>query len=123
MDAKSLIIKPKTVINWHRKGFRLYWTLKSRLDGDKTRIPQELIDLIKQMAEDNPQLGIPRIHDEILKLGLIFPRQPSGGMCQRKTAVRTDKDGKLSTRIMLPELFQSTSFVSRQLVSNCCMYS
>ena len=64
-----VILKPETVIKWHRKGFKLYWTWKSRLDGGRPKIPKEQIDLIKQMAEDNPQWGIPRIHGEILKLG------------------------------------------------------
>jgi len=63
-----IIIKPETIIKWHRKGFKIYWTWKSRRKG-RPRIETEIIQLIKQMAEDNPQWGIPRIHGEILKLG------------------------------------------------------
>jgi len=63
-----VIIEPETVINWHRKDFKLYWTWKSRHDGGRPRNPREQINLIKQMAEENPMWGIPRIHGEILKL-------------------------------------------------------
>ncbi|MDP3583133.1 MAG: integrase, partial [Ignavibacteria bacterium] len=63
-----IIIKPETVINWHRKGFKIYWTWKSRRKG-RPRIDTEIIQLIKQMAENNPLWGVPHIHGEILKLG------------------------------------------------------
>jgi putative transposase len=63
-----VIIKPETVIKWHRIGFKLYWKWKSRNDGGRSKIPQEQINLIKQIANKNPQWGIPRIHGEILKL-------------------------------------------------------
>jgi len=63
-----IILKPETIINWHRKGFKLYWRWKSKRKG-RPRIETEIIQLIKQMAEDNPQWGIPRIHGEMLKLG------------------------------------------------------
>ncbi|TSA30731.1 MAG: integrase [Ignavibacteriales bacterium] len=64
-----VIIKPETVINWHRKGFKLYWGWKSRHTRGRPKISKEQIDLIKQMAKDNPLWGIPRIHGEIMKLG------------------------------------------------------
>jgi putative transposase len=64
-----VIIKPETVINWHRRGFKLYWKWKSNCNGGKPKIPAEQINLIKRLAEENPMWGIPRIHGEILKLG------------------------------------------------------
>jgi len=64
-----LIIKPETVIRWHRQGFRLYWRWKSRSALGRPKIPQAQINLIKQMASENPLWGAPRIHGEILKLG------------------------------------------------------
>jgi putative transposase len=64
-----LIIKPETVIRWHRQGFRLYWRWKSRSEPGRPKIPQAQIDLIRQMANDNPLWGAPRIHGEMLKLG------------------------------------------------------
>ena len=67
--SNLIIIKPETVISWHRKGFKLYWRWKSRHHGGRPKIPKEQIDLIKQMANENPHWGVPRIHGEILKLG------------------------------------------------------
>jgi len=64
-----LIIKPETVIRWHQQGFKLYWRSKSRSALGRPRIPQEQIDPIKQIANDNPLWGAPRIHGEMLKLG------------------------------------------------------
>jgi hypothetical protein len=65
-----LIIKPETVIRWHQQGFRLYWRWKSRAALGRPKIPQAQINLIKQMANENPLWGAPRIHGELLKLGI-----------------------------------------------------
>ncbi len=66
-----VIVKPETVIDWHRKGFRLYWTWKSRR-GKPGRPPvaTEVRDLIRRMSRENPLWGAPRIHGELLKLGI-----------------------------------------------------
>jgi putative transposase len=66
-----LIVKPATVIGWHRQGFRWYWTWKTR-HGRTGRpiIPKETRDLIRKMSRDNPLWGAPRIHSELLKLGI-----------------------------------------------------
>ncbi|MDP2886980.1 MAG: integrase core domain-containing protein [Ignavibacteria bacterium] len=64
-----LIIKPETVIRWHRQGFRLFWRWKSQSEAGRPKIPRDQIALIKQMANDNPLWGAPRIHGEMLKLG------------------------------------------------------
>ena len=61
--------KPETVIRWHRQSFRLFWKWKSRSEAGRPKIPQAQIDLIKQMANENPLWGAPRIHGELLKLG------------------------------------------------------
>src|ERR1035437_11037867 len=65
-----LIVKPETVIAWHRKGFRLYWTWKSRLPNGRPSVAQEIRDLIRKMSLANPRWGAPRIHGELLKLGI-----------------------------------------------------
>jgi hypothetical protein len=67
--SSLIIIKPETVIKWYRKGFKLYWEWKCRNNGGRPKIPQEQINLIKQMAQDNPLWGVPHIHGEMLKLG------------------------------------------------------
>jgi len=62
-------VKPETVIRWHRKGFKLYWTWKSRNRGGRPRIDAEIRTLIRRMARENPTWGAPRVHGELLKLG------------------------------------------------------
>jgi hypothetical protein len=63
------IVKPKTVIRWHRAGFRRYWRWKLRSRGGRPQIDAELRALIRRMSLDNPLWGVPRIHGELLKLG------------------------------------------------------
>jgi putative transposase len=70
-----IIVKPDTLIRWHRKGFRLFWKWKSRPRG-RPPIPAQLRKLIVQMATQNPTWGEERIADELLlKIGIrISPR-------------------------------------------------
>ncbi len=63
------IIRPETLVRWHRAGFRRYWRWKSRSQGGRPQIDAELRALIQQMSLDNPLWGAPRIHGELLKLG------------------------------------------------------
>ena len=64
-----VIVKPETVIAWHRKGFRLFWTWKVR-HGQPGRpaVPKDVRELIRRMSRENPLWGAPRIHGELLKL-------------------------------------------------------
>ena len=69
--APLLIVKPDTLIGWHRKGFRLFWTrLSRRKIGGRPSANSQIIALIKQMTQANPLWGAPRIHGELLKLGI-----------------------------------------------------
>ena len=63
------ILRPETVICWHRSGFRYYWRWKSRSLGGRPQIAVGLRALIRQMSVENPLWGAPRIHGELLKLG------------------------------------------------------
>src|ERR1700745_2262762 len=63
------IIRPETVVRWHRAGFRRYWRWKSRSLGGRPQIEADLRALIRRMSVDNPLWGAPRIHGELLKLG------------------------------------------------------
>src|SRR3982075_2665968 len=63
------IIQPETIVRWHRTGFRLYWR-KSRSRGGRPRIPGEIRRLIREMSLANRLWGAPRIHGELLKLGI-----------------------------------------------------
>ena len=66
-----VIIRPKTVVAWHRMGFRLYWRWKSRTGRPgRPAIQKEVRDLIRNMSQANPLWGAPRIHGELLKLGI-----------------------------------------------------
>src|SRR6267378_6369012 len=64
-----VLVKPATVVQWHRKGFRLYWRWRSRRPG-RPKMSSEIRDLIRQMSHTNPPWGAPRIHGELLKLGI-----------------------------------------------------
>jgi len=64
-----LIVKPDTVVAWHRASFRWYWRWRSRQRPGRPRITNELRDLIRRLAQENPGWGAPKIHGELLKLG------------------------------------------------------
>jgi putative transposase len=64
-----VIVTPETVIAWHRRGFRLFWRWKSRRTG-RPAVPADERVLIRTMSEANPRWGAPRIHGELLKLGI-----------------------------------------------------
>ena len=65
------IVKPETVISWHRKGFRLYWAWKSgRGTPGRPEVSEEVRDLVRKMSKANPLWGAPRIHGELLKIGI-----------------------------------------------------
>ena len=96
------IIRPETVIGWHRAGFRAWWRWKSRNLGGRPRVDRELRDLIRGMCEENRLWCAPRIHGELLKLGFTVAqstiskymlrgrRPPSQGW---KTFLRNHADG------------------------------
>ncbi len=65
-----LIVKPETVLRWHRAGFRLFWKRKSRVASQEPKIPSETISLIKAMAANNRLWGAERIRGELQKVGI-----------------------------------------------------
>jgi hypothetical protein len=65
----SRVVKPETILRWHRSGFKAFWRWKSRHRPGRPTIDRDLRDLIRQMSKDNPLWGAPRIHGELLKLG------------------------------------------------------
>jgi transposase InsO family protein len=69
LDAMS-IVRPETVVRWHRKGFTGYWRWKSRSPGGRPRIAREVRDLIRRMSFENSLWGATKIHGELLKLGI-----------------------------------------------------
>ncbi len=86
--AKTLIIvKPETVVGWHRKGFRLRWNFISRRGKKRgcPRIKNEIRELIRRMAHENSTWRAPRIHGELLNLGFkVSERTVSRYMPKRR---------------------------------------
>ena len=79
------IVKPETVISWHRKAFRLYWRWKSRnREPGRPTINLEVRELIRQMSVANPLWGAPRIHGELLKLGIEVSQATVGKYMARQ---------------------------------------
>ena len=63
------VVKPDTVLRWHRAGFKVYWRWKSQNRAGRPKIDRGLRDLIRRMSRENPLWGAPRIHGELLMLG------------------------------------------------------
>ena len=63
-----IIVKPETVVSWHRAGYRLFWRWRSRPAG-RPKVTSEIRELIRRMTAENPGWGAPRIHGELLQLG------------------------------------------------------
>jgi transposase InsO family protein len=81
----TIIFKPETLVRWHRSGFRLYWCWKSRQRVGRPEIPIEIRDLVRAISRDNPLWGAPRIHGELLKLGIdIAQSTVAKYMCRRR---------------------------------------
>jgi len=90
-----LILQPDTLLRWHRQGFKLLWTFKSKPKKRKPRIAPETIALIKQMAHENPLRGAERIRGEILKLKIkVSKRTVRRYMKQFRTLGPTNQNWK-----------------------------
>ena len=66
-----VLVKPETVVGWHRAGFRLYWRWRSRPLGGRPKITEEIRVLIRRLAQENQDWGAPKIHGELQKLGFV----------------------------------------------------
>jgi transposase InsO family protein len=69
LDA-IVIVKPESVLRWHRRGFRAYWRWKSWRRWGRPRIDREIRELIRRMSRENPLWEAPKIHGELLMLGI-----------------------------------------------------
>jgi hypothetical protein len=85
-----MIVRVETVVSWHRAGFRLLWRLRSRPLG-RPKISDEIQELIRRMKTDNPGWGAPRIHGELLQLGLDIP-EPTVSRYLQRLKHRTDRN-------------------------------
>jgi hypothetical protein len=83
LDALK-IIRPATVLRWHRAGFRTYWRWKSRPLGGRPPVSSDIRRLIREMSIANPLWGAPRIHGELLKLGIDVGQTTVGKYMTRR---------------------------------------
>jgi hypothetical protein len=106
----TAIVRPETIIRWHRMGFRAGWRWKSHNPGGRPGIDQELRDLVRRMCKENPLWGAPRIHGELLKLGFnVAQSTVSKYMLRRrgppsqgwKTFLRNHADGIASVDFLI----------------------
>ncbi len=82
-----LVVKPETVVKWHRQGFKLFWRWLTwwRARPDVRRVPMDVREAIRKMAGENPRWGAPRIHGELMKLGIdVSERTVARYMPRRK---------------------------------------
>ena len=79
-----VIVRPTTVVAWHRRGFAWYWTWRSRPLGGRPRVAGDLRRLIRNMADANPLWGAPRIHGELVKLGLSVSERTVSRLMPRR---------------------------------------
>jgi putative transposase len=70
-----VLVRPATVIGWHRQGWRLVWRWKSRARGGRPRLSAEVRALVATMARENPAWGNERIRGELLKLGIVVSKR------------------------------------------------
>jgi hypothetical protein len=85
------LVRPATVVRWHRAAFRAYWRWKSRPRSGRPKVPAEIRRLIREMSMANPLWGAPRIHGELLKLGIEI---------DQTSVARRPKAGRPSSALM-----------------------
>jgi len=85
-----MILRPETIVRWHRKGFSAFWRWKSRPLGGRPQIDKELRDLIRRMSFENPLWGAPHIHGELLKLGFDVAQSTVHGTEARSTVANME---------------------------------
>ena len=112
------IIQPDTIMRWHRMGFRLYWRWKSRPLGGRPKVPMEIRRLIWEMSLANPLWGAPRIHGELLKLGIEVRSQQSPNTW-RGGEVGRRRPGRPFSATMVRASPLWTSWSCRRSASSC----
>ena len=81
-----VIVKPETVVGWHRAGFRLFWRFRSQTrNPGRPTISAEIQAVIRRMVEENPTWGGPRVHGELLKLGFDLSERTVSRYVRRLT--------------------------------------
>ena len=123
--AALKIVRPETVIRWHRAGFRAYWRWKSRPRSGRPKSRLEIRQLIREISLANPLWGAPRIHGELLKHGIDLDKPPLQSIW-RGEGDRRPKGGRHSFIITPTASRRSTYSWFRQSHTDCstgCCYS
>src|SRR6478672_5127728 len=112
------IVKPETVIRWHRAGFRAYW--RRRSGPGRPQTPLELRRLIRDVSLANPLWGAPRIHGELLKLGIEIGQTTVARYIWPRRGARHHRAGERSLAIMLRGSQRSICLSCRRYHSGFC---
>ncbi len=109
-DWRSVLImvKPETVIRWHRRGFKLYWRWQSRGSSGRPTIDAAVQALIRQISKENPTWGAPRSQSELALLGHDLAESTVAKYMGRHAKPHR-KPGARSLRTISPSLLPSTS--------------
>jgi putative transposase len=100
-----VIVQPETVIGWHRKAFRLYWRHKSRGGGrGRPRLDAEVKSLVLKLSSANPLWGAPRIHGELLKLGIEISERSVSEIIRRNSPKLPSQTWKTFIKNHMPDM-------------------
>ena len=117
------IIRPETLVRWHRAGFRRYWRWKSRSLGGRPQVDAELRALILRMSVDNPLSGAPRTHGELLKLGFGVAQSTVAKYMVKRSEPSSPQAWRTFLRNHSPDIAAMDLFVAQPLASTCSMHS
>jgi hypothetical protein len=106
------IVRPETIIRWHRTGFRAYWRWRSRNHVGRPKISAGLRTLIGEMSRANPLWGAPRIHGELLKLGFEVAQSTVAAICAAAGGHRRKAGERFSAT--MPTASRRSTFLSFQ---------
>jgi putative transposase len=117
--SSLLILKPETVICWHRKSFRMFRTWKVRRgQPGRPTVPKEVRKLIRKLSRENPLWGAPRIHGELVELGIDVGERSVG----KYMPPHRNPPSQTSRTFLESQLHSTsrwTSLLCRQFVSAC----
>ena len=109
----SQVVKPETILRWHRSGFKAFWRWKSRHRAGRPKIDRGLRDLIQRMSRENPLWGASRIHGELLMLGFEVAQSTVSKYMARPSRPLSQA-GRLFCEITLRRLLPSICALCRR---------
>jgi hypothetical protein len=80
--SAGILLKPETILRWHREGFRLFWKRRSKPAKQRdSRIDSDTVELVRRMTRENRLWGAERIRGELLKLGIRVSKRTRSAWC------------------------------------------